>query len=668
MSDGDEDLLADLLLGWEEAQERGRDVAAAELCRDCPHLACELANRIAALKETAWLDRPLETPPLQAEPVPPVLPPARLLAGRYRLDELIGEGGFAWVWKGYDQELQRVVAIKVPGPGRLGSVESFLAEARRVAQLKHPGIVPIFDVGRQGDLCFLVLEYVEGGSLADRVRRRPLPPSEAARLVAEVAEALHHAHQLGFVHRDVKPGNILLDRHGRARLADFGIAVAAQDAGPSALGTPAYVSPEQGEGKPVDGRSDLYSLGVVLNELLNGSAHPGRVPAALKRIGRKLLARDPAARGRTAGELAAALRHFLASDGGTANRRKVVGAALAVLLLGAGLGIGLRVHSDRPPDAVDGGRELRCFEGRMGQVLGVAFSPDGRCIVTGDIYRGLRRWDAESGAEREPLAGHADWVRAVTFSPDGRWVLSCSGGWTPEGVISPGDVRLWDAATGAERCRCTGHTAPIVAIAFSPDGKRFLSGSDDSTMRLWSAGDGREVRCFRGHRGLVRSVVFCPDNRRAFSGSVDGTVRLWDVDSGAELRRFAGHAGGVECVACSAGGRWAASAGKDNAVRLWDVETGREVRCLEGHRYHVTAVRFSPDDRFLLSGSLDGTVRLWEAASGKEVCCLTGHKSGVTCVAFSPDGRRGVSGSEDGTARLWSLPLAPPIATAGKEE
>jgi serine/threonine protein kinase len=223
----DDELLADLLLRWEELHEKGEEPSAEELCRDCPHPAPPLAERIQALKVTAWMEAPDDGGGTRPEPPGPDTPP--VLAGRYRLDERIAEGGFAQVWKGFDLELRRAVAVKVPKPGRLLSAERFMAEARRVAGLKHPGVVPVFDVGRDGDSCFIGSEFVEGGTLADRIARNRPWPQEAVRLVAEVAETLAYAHRQGFIHRDIKPGNILIDRHGRALLADFGIARSPDD-------------------------------------------------------------------------------------------------------------------------------------------------------------------------------------------------------------------------------------------------------------------------------------------------------------------------------------------------------------------------------------------------------------------------------------------------------
>ena len=351
----DDERLADMLLRWEELQVTGQEPSAEELCRDCPHLAPLLAQRIHALKVTAWMDRHDDEG--GPNPDPPVPDTPRTLAGRYRLDEKIAEGGFAEVWKGHDLELLRAVAVKLPKPGRLVSAERFVAEARRVAGLKHPGVVPVFDVGRNGDCCFIVSEFVEGGSLADRIATSRPTVQESARLVAEVAETLAYAHRQGFVHRDIKPANVLLDHHGRAMLADFGIAFSPGDHGEGgSFGTLAFMSPEQVEGRSLDHRSDIFSLGVVLYELVAGHLpHDATDAVELRRqivagsvattpgiskagngILQKCLARNPAERYQDAAQLAHELRRANFTVRPTRTRNRLLALGAVVLLAVAG--------------------------------------------------------------------------------------------------------------------------------------------------------------------------------------------------------------------------------------------------------------------------------------------------------------------------------------------
>jgi serine/threonine-protein kinase len=204
---------------------------------------------------------------------------AAALGDSLQLGELLGEGGFAAVFRAHDPKLQRDVAIKVLDPG-LGIAaqleEQFLSEARIVAGVEHPHIVPLYAAEARGGLLYLVMRLLPGRTLEDRIREEgALAPAEAARIAQEIAEALAFAHAKGVVHRDIKPGNILLDSSGNATVTDFGVSLVTGKAGADqirgmTIGTPSYMSPEQGLGEDVDGRTDIYSLGVILFEMLSG--------------------------------------------------------------------------------------------------------------------------------------------------------------------------------------------------------------------------------------------------------------------------------------------------------------------------------------------------------------------------------------------------------------
>lgn len=419
----EEDRLAELPLRWEELYERGEDVGVDALCRDCPHLVPALARRIRALKITSWLSKDDDDDPSDTAPMRPDGGPARLLADRYRLDGKIGEGGFAEVWKGYDLELRRTVAVKMPRVCRLDRDDTFervFAEARRVARLKHPGVVQVFDMGRDGDCCFLVSEFVERGCLADRIAENCPTPQEAVRLVAEVAETLAYAHRQGIVHRDIKPGNILIGHHGRALLADFGIARAPEDgseSGAIAFGTLAYMSPEQVQCQPLDCRTDIYSLGVVLYELLarrlpyrgpdsvavrhsivSGLAPPlAGVSKELVNICRKCLQRNPTDRYQDAATLATDLKRLVRST--PSSRRRLVALAsglLLVLLLAAVLPLRQqRRMIERPDSPTIADREEKERQTNPAALEAV--------LALGKLYFNKKEWDRAETAFSEAI-------------------------------------------------------------------------------------------------------------------------------------------------------------------------------------------------------------------------------------------------------------------------
>ena len=288
----------------------------------------------------------------------------RTLAGRYRLDEVIGRGGMSTVYRGIDLALDRVVAVKVALDPLVEQSPIYLArftrEAHAAAAIGHPGVVTVYDAGADGPTRFIVMELVPGRSLADILRdERPLQPDRAASIAAQVADALSAAHAAGIIHRDVKPGNIMVTPDGSVKVLDFGIARAldgntlTQTA--TVLGTSAYMSPEQALGQPVDARSDIYSLGCVLYEMLTGEPPftadvsaavlhqhvrveptPARernlaIPPALNDLVMQMLAKSPSGRPQTAAETRDRLGHARTDleDGGDALTTLAMAAATA---------------------------------------------------------------------------------------------------------------------------------------------------------------------------------------------------------------------------------------------------------------------------------------------------------------------------------------------------
>jgi serine/threonine protein kinase/tetratricopeptide (TPR) repeat protein len=282
--------------------------------------------------------------------------------GRYRIERVLGKGGFGLVYLAHDETLDRPVAVKVPHARLLSHPEDaklYLAEARTVASLEHPSIVPVHDVGSSDEFpCFVVSRFVLGSDLATHLKQKRLSYSESAGMVATIAEALHYAHKRGIVHRDVKPGNILIDADGKPFIVDFGLALREESVGTGArhVGTPAYMSPEQarGEGHRVDGRSDIFSLGILFYEMLAGrrpfradtkvelfdqiqtleprplTQYDERIPRELQRICFKALSKRASERFSSAREMAEDLRHFLDSPENlstTDNAKQTTGSA-----------------------------------------------------------------------------------------------------------------------------------------------------------------------------------------------------------------------------------------------------------------------------------------------------------------------------------------------------
>jgi WD40 repeat protein len=609
--------------------------------------------------------------------------------------------------------LNRPVALKMLKTGLLAGddeLRRFRNEAEAVALLDHPGVVPIYEVGRDDGQHYFSMKLVPGGSLVPLIDRYTHDPRAAALLVAEAAEAVAHAHSRGILHRDLKPANILVDAGGHPHITDFGLAkrlegdVELTQSG-AIMGTPAYLSPEQATGRrgSITTATDVYGLGAILYALLTGTAPFGgevvmatldavrsrppvsptklnpKIPRDLETICLKCLEKDPRRRYTSAQALSDDLHAWLGSRpiaarrAGTAERgwlwckRQPVVAGLSAAVLVIAL-VGLtgilwqwraavtaRVVARKEAEFAN----RRLYDARMNQVQRFWEDWNPQAFYEAldeqlpENQRGIDRrgwewyyWQRRTSTCHTPRLEHSRVFRSLALSPDGRRLASE----TPDGTI-----KVWDTATGRETLTLTGHTGHITNLAFSPDGHRLASTSHDKTVKVWDAATGQQTLTLTGHTGPFRSLAFCFDGHRlAFAGD-DGTIKVWDTATGREtltLTRPRSPDGFVARVALSPNGQRLASETPDGTIKVWDMATGRETLTLTGHTGHITSLAFSPDGHRLASASVDGTVRVWDAATGQETSRLKRMVDPFYCVTFSPDSRRLAIGGYM-TAKVW---------------
>jgi WD40 repeat protein len=645
------------------------------------------------------------------------LPPGTAVRsfGDYEIRRELGRGGMGVVYEARQVSLNRPVALKIVKAGLLAGddeLRRFRNEAEAIALLDHPGVVPIYEVGRHDGQHYFSMKLVTGGSLVPLLDRYKQDPRAAARLVAEAAEAVAHAHARGILHRDLKPANILVDAEGHPYVTDFGLAkrVAADlelTQSGALLGTPAYMSPEQAGGRrgSVTTASDVYGLGAVLYSLLTGRApfggasvvetidavrnrppEPPRrlnaaVPRDLETICLKCLEKDSARRYQMAADLAADLRRWLGHQPIRAQppsalyqlrkfaRRHTalvggVVATVAALALGLVGTILFAVAEARQRGLAEQNAGAAIAEKRVAlfQAYRARMAAAGSALQNHDVADAARQLEAAPetlrGWEWRHLHSRLDDSSTVFPLPaGGRGILIPGSGRLRVGIVTGDGLRLTDLDGGKQA------TVPIrtkiphaVTAAETRLGLRVAAWVGSTDFDLLDEAGRVLCRVEMPEATGPHRVVISPDGKRLACQRRDGEwwrLAVFDASSGKQTAVCEGQRDGIQGLAFSPDGTRLASGGEDRTARLWDSATGAPLATCRGHVRKIIGVAFSPDGTRLLTTAGDGT-RQWDVTTGREVePPYDRHTGDVTAAVYSPDGRWVASAGSDRTVRVW---------------
>jgi serine/threonine protein kinase len=650
-----------------------------------------------------------EEPSGQAGGVLPRLAPGAMVAG-YRLEERVGAGGTAVVFRARDERLGRLVALKVLGQGTAADEEfrrRFIRESRAAAAVDDPHIIPLYEAGEADGVLFIAMRFVPGGDLRSVLSREGvLPAARTAAIISSVASALDAAHEAGLVHRDVKPANILVDtRPGRSDhvyLSDFGLSKGAFSSVSATspgffLGTVGYSAPEQMRTMTVDGRADQYALACVAFTLLAGRgpferAEPAammwahvsepppslcalrsELPSAVDHVLARALAKKPDDRYATCREFAETLRKALAlgpygsgMPPEPVTYRPVADPPTQIAQVESATTRPARADTAPLPAGQPGRSSSRGRRSHLGVLIVVAVIAV--AVIAATVWKPWAGTKAAKPPARLSVTASLSTtlpdpgslgVDAAAFSPDGQLLAAAD---------LNGRTYLWDLAT---RPRVATLPDPadmgVDAVAFSPDGQLLAAADWDGSTFLWDIATQSHFATFTDpHNGDVYSVAFSPDGQMLAVADKSGSIYLWDVATRTRIATLNDPGSeSVNTVAFSPDGRVLATTDANGSTYLWDVATQIRVATLnDPGSAGVLAVVYRKDGRVLATTDENGSTYLWDVATDHLIAALPDPASAdVYWAAFSPDSRVLATADLNGHIYLWDIATQTRIAT-----
>lgn len=619
-----------------------------------------------------------------------------MLRQRYRLRHVLGEGGMGAVYMAHDTQLgDRLVAVKEMGVQRMTqqgvsvaeAVQRFQREAHLLAGLQHPSLPVIHEYFQEEARWYLVMSFINGQTLQAALDVAPgnkLPVQEVVRIGVELCKVLDylHTHEPQIIFRDLKPSNIMLTPKGQIYLIDFGIArhfKQEQSTDVASFYSVGYAPLEQYGQAPMGPRSDIYSLGATLHQMLSGdnpAEHPFQfanlhiidpmLPSLLVQLITQMLEMQEQNRPVSARVVQAQLENVF-RPGVNASTVLAPARSIPPTISVASMPITTasrprsRMSTSAPVSSPSSPRILsvrsgsveilltHTLTGHTGKVYSVVWSADGRTLASGSWDKRIKVWNGQTGRLLYTLSGHKGIVKSVAWSPDGQVLASGS---------LDNTMKLWDAQTERLLRTLTCHANIVQSVAWSPDGQMLAGSCSDGTIKVWNTQKGQLLRTLASDMGdVLNSVVAWSADGRTLASSnlLEGIIKVWDGQTGHMLCKLTGHGDNSNSVAWSPDGRTLASGCSDGTIKVWDGQTGQLLRTLTGHTDYVNSVAWSPAGQLLASGSNDSTLKLWDGQTGQLLRTLTDHKEPVLSVAWSPDGQILASGGCDKTMKIWCV-------------